>query len=279
VPRVSVIVLTLNEERNIARCLGSVRWADEVVVVDSFSADRTVEIARAHGAAVIAHEYDTDLRQRSRGFGAATGEWILVLDADEEISPGLAAEIRQAVGAADGDDDPDGPDGYEVPILMNFRGRWIRHGGWYPGYTLRLFRRDKVRTEDAAVHGGYAVPGARGRFRHPIHHYSYDSISHYLGKMNDYTSLQVANLLRSRPGYSPGPAKLVFSPVSHFVRNYLTRRGYRDGAEGFLLAALDSIYALALYAKLWEYRTFAGGGEPPPVDMAAIRAMKRRYAR
>jgi glycosyltransferase involved in cell wall biosynthesis len=271
VPRVSVIVLTLNEERNIARCLESVRWADEVVVVDSFSADRTVDIARAYGAAVIAHEYDTDLRQRSRGFEVASGDWILVLDADEAVSPELVGEIREAIGSGNG------IDGYELPILMNFRGKWIRHGGWYPGYTLRLFRKDRVRAGDAAVHGGYTVPGEKGRLRHPLHHYSYDSIAHYLVKMNDYTSLQVTNLLRSKPGYVPGPAKLLFSPLSHFVRNYFTWKGYRDGMEGFLLAVLDSIYALALYAKLWEYRACPGGGDPPPVDMAGIRAMKRRY--
>jgi glycosyltransferase involved in cell wall biosynthesis len=271
-PRVSVIVLTLNEERNIARCLGSVRWADQVVVVDSFSADRTVGIARDFGAEVIAHEYDSDLRQRSRGFEVATGEWILVLDADEEVPPELAAEIREVTGGA-------GAEGYEVARLVSFHGRWIRNGGWYPGYAMRLFRKDRVVIEDAAVHGGYTVAGARGRLRHPIHHYSYDSISHYLGKMNDYTSLQVTNLLRSKPGYVPGPAKLLASPISHFLRNYVTRRGYRDGMQGFLLAVLDSIYALALYAKLWEYRAFSGAGEPPPTDMDAIRAMKRRYPR
>jgi glycosyltransferase involved in cell wall biosynthesis len=275
VPRVSVIVLTLDEERNIARCLESVRWADEVVVVDSGSADRTAEIARGHGATVIVHEYDTDLRQRARGFEAATGEWVLVLDADEAVPPELAAEIR---GAIDDRTGGDGCDGYELPILMNFRGRWIRHGGWYPGYTLRLFRKDRVRTEDAAVHGGYVVAGGKGRLNHPLHHYSYDSIAHYLSKMNDYTSLQVANLLRSKPGYVPGAAKLVFSPLSHFVRNFFTWKGYRDGMEGFLLAVLDSIYALALYAKLWEYRSCSGAGEAPPIDMQAIRRMKRRYA-
>jgi glycosyltransferase involved in cell wall biosynthesis len=270
VPRLSVIVLTLNEERNIGRCLGSVRWADEAVVVDSFSSDRTVEIAREHGAAVIAHEYDSDLRQRSRAFEAATGEWMLILDADEEVPPELAAEMRAAIGRADAE-------GYEVARLVSFHGRWIRHGGWYPGYSLRLFRKDRVVIEDAAVHGGYAVRGRKGRLTHPVHHYSYDSISHYLGKMNDYTSLQVTNLLRSKPGYAPGPGKLLASPISHFVRNYFTRKGYLDGMQGFTLAVLDAIYALALYAKLWEYRAYSGAGEPPPTDMDAIRAMKRRY--
>ena len=269
--RLSVIVLTLNEERNIARCLGSVRWSDEIVVVDSFSTDRTVAIAREHGARVIAHEYDSDLRQRALGFAEASGEWLLVIDADEEVPAPLAAEIREAVGRGDT------TEGYLLARLVSFRGRWIRHGGWYPGLTMRLFRKDRVLMEDAAVHGGYAVKGPRGTLANPLHHYSYDSISHYLQKMNDYTSLQVTNLLRSKPGYVPGFGKILFSPLSHFIRNYVTRRGYRDGMQGFLLAVLDAVYALALYAKLWEYRAVTPAQASPPVDMEAIRAMKRRY--
>ena len=271
VARLSVIVLTLNEERNIRRCLGSVRWADEVVVVDSFSTDRTVAIAAEMGAKVIAHAYDSDLRQRDRGIAEATGEWLLVLDADEEVPDPLAEEIRGAIGR-DG-----AADGYTLARLVSFHGRWIRHGGWYPGTTMRLFRKDRVVVEDAAVHGGYAVKGPRGALSNPLHHYSYDSVSHYLQKMNDYTSLQVSNLLLSKPGYSPGFGKILFSPLSHFFRNYFTRRGYRDGMQGFLLAVLDSVYALALYAKLWEYRTAAAAGKSTPTDMDGIRAMKRRY--
>ncbi len=272
-PFLSVIVLTLNEERNIGRCLGSVRWADEIVVVDSFSTDRTVAIAESLGAKVITHSYDSDLRQRARGFAAATGDWLLVLDADEEAPEPLAGEIRDAIGRADA------ADGYTLARLVSFHGRWIRHGGWYPGNTMRLFRKDRVVVEDAAVHGGYAVKGPRGTLANPLHHYSYDSISHYLQKMNDYTSLQVSNLLRSKPGYLPGFGKILFSPISHFLRNYVTRSGYRDGMQGFLLAVLDSVYALALYAKLREFMT-AGAAPPegrPPIDMDGIRAMKRRY--
>jgi len=268
----SVIVLTFNEERNIRRCLESVRWAPEIIVVDSFSTDRTTDIAAGFGARIVQHEYDSDLKQRDRGFRIAEGRWLLVLDADEVVSPELAGEIAAILDA------PDAPGGYAVPILMNFHGRWIWHGGWYPGMTLRLFRKDRVKVEEAPVHGGYTVDGERGTLTHPIFHYSYDSISHYLEKMNDYTSLQVVNLLRSRPGFIPGPLKLFFSPVSHFLRNYFTRRGYRDGMPGFLLAVLDAVYSLGLYGKLWEERR-RPAGIPPPKDMAAIRAMKKRYAR
>jgi len=268
-PSLSVIVLTFNEERNIRRCLESVRWAPQVIVVDSHSTDDTRDIAAGYGARVLVHEYDSDLRQRDRGFAAADGEWLLVLDADEEVSPQLASEIQGALAGATR------TEGYAIPRLVNFHGRWIRHGGWYPGLTFRLFRKDRVVVEDAAVHGGYTVRGPRGTLVHPIHHYSYDSIAHYLEKMNDYTSLQVNNLLASKPGYTPGGAKFFFSPLSHFLRNYLTRRGFLDGTAGFHLAVLDAVYALALYGKLWEERT-RPAGVAPPLDMDAIRAARRR---
>lgn len=270
VQSLSVIVLTFNEERNIRRCLESVRWAGQLVVIDSFSADRTREIAAEYGADIIQHEYDSDLKQRDRGFAKATGEWLLVLDADEEVSPELAEEIGGLVSRKSA------AGGYTIPRLMKFHGRWIRHGGWYPGHTFRLFRKDSVIVEDAAVHGGYTARGERGTLTHPIHHYSYDSIAHYVAKMNDYTSLQVSNLLRDKPGYTPGRLKIFFSPLSHFIRNYITRRGFRDGMPGFLLAVLDAVYSLALYGKLWEERT-RPAGEPPPIDMDAIRTIRQRH--
>jgi glycosyltransferase involved in cell wall biosynthesis len=269
---ISVIILTLNEERNIDRCLRSVSWADEVIVVDSFSTDRTMKICAQHGARTIRHEYDSDLRQRERGFADARNRWLLVVDADEEIPANLADEIRALVAGSSH------AEGYFIPRKMMFMGRWILHGGWYPGHTFRLFLRDRVVVEDAAVHGGYTVRGEKGYLVNPMLHYSYDSLAHYIGKMNDYTSLQVSNVLRSKPGYRPGLAKLFVSPLSHFVRNYFTRRGFRDGFPGFLLAVLDAVYALALYAKLWEYRTAGERGVVPPVNMDEIRSVKKRYS-
>lgn len=268
---ISVIILTLNEERNIGRCLKSVKWADEVIVVDSFSTDRTMEICGAHGARTIRHEYDDDIRQRLRGFAEARHPWLLVIDADEEVPAGLADEIRDVLsGGTD-------HDGFFMPVKLRFRERWIMHGGWYPGLTLRLFRRDAVEPEHAAVHGGFRVAGTTAVLTRPILHYSYDSIAHYITKINQYTSLQVLNILRTRPGYRPGPLKLIGSPVSHFIRNYFVRKGYRDGFPGFLLAVLDAVSALSLYAKLWEYRTAGERGFIPPVTMEEIRSIKERY--
>ncbi|HUN64507.1 MAG TPA: glycosyltransferase family 2 protein [Bacteroidota bacterium] len=267
---VSVIVICYNEERNLPRCLASLAWADEIIVVDSFSTDRTVEIAERSGARTLRHAYDGDIRQRERGFASATGEWFLYVDADEEVTPGLAEEIRAVTGR------PDSRDGYEVPRRVKAFGKWIMHGGWYPDYTLRLFRRGRYTAVTEEVHGGFRVNGEAGRLTGLLNHYTYDTIGQYLGKMNDYTSLQISALLRE-PERSRKPlGKILFSPPAHFLRKYFGLGGYRDGMPGFLLAVLGAIYTLALYAKLWEYRYRQGRGEPlPPVTNVELGAFRR----
>lgn len=272
--RLSVVIITFNEEQNIERCLRSVRWADEVIVVDSFSSDRTTELAKNHADTIIRHVYDGDIPQRERGFAAASGSWLMYVDADEEVSEELQREIRSVLGA------PDAVVGYELPRKSFIFGSWIGHGGWYPDYTLRLFRRDRYRAEPAEVHGGFTADGPRGRLIGFLYHYTYESIGHYLAKMNDYTSLQVSNKLRegaTGPADSVDPGRLVLSPCSHFLRKYFSQRGYRDGFHGFLLAVLGSIYTLALYAKLWEYqlRDREGKGVRPPITNLELQRLKR----
>ncbi len=269
--RLSVVVITLNEEKRIERCLRSVRWADEVVVVDSFSSDRTVELAAKHADRVVQHEYDGDIPQRERGFALTTGSWLLYVDADEEVSAELREEIRSVLasgGAADG---------YELPRKVFIFGKWMKHGGWYPDYTFRLFRHDKYRAEPAEVHGGFTVEGRRGRLDGFLNHYTYESIAEYLSKMNDYTSLQLSNRLREHPRGGASLFRLVLSPVSHFIRKYVSNGGFKDGYDGFLVAVLGSVYTLALYAKLWEYqyRVSEGEGVMPPVTNSELRTLKR----
>jgi len=269
--RLSVVVITLNEERNIERCLRSVRWADEVVVVDSFSSDRTIELANRYADRVAQHEYDGDIPQRERGFAIASGTWLMYVDADEEVTVELQKEIRSVVGSHDA------ADGYEVPRKVFMFGKRICHGGWEPDYTLRLFRRDRYRAEPAEVHGGFTVEGRRGRLCAFLNHYTYESIGQYLAKMNDYTSLQVSNKLRDSRTGPVGAVRLILSPCSHFVRKYFSNGGYRDGFHGFLLAVLGSMYTLALYAKLWEYqyRVREGNGVKPPVTNVELQQLKR----
>jgi len=270
--RLSVIVITYNEEQNIERCLRSVRWADEIIVVDSFSTDRTVEIARGMTATVLEHAYDGDIPQRERGFAHATGDWLMYLDADEEVSPELGAEIRDLLSQP-----PSGPDGYTLLRKSMIFGTWTEHGGWFPDLTFRLFRKGRYVAEPAEVHGGFTVRGKKGTLSGLLHHYTYNSIEQYLGKMNAYTSLAVSNKLKDDPHADAGPVKIILSPVSHFFRKFISNKGYKDGLHGFILAGLGAIYTLALYAKVWEYqlRQREGKGTLPPITNLDLRRFTR----
>ncbi len=267
----SVVTITLNEERNLERCLRSVAWADERIVVDSFSGDRTVECARALGARVFQHEYPGSTRQMERGIGYATGDWILFLDADEEVSPELAGEIQRLLR--------DGTEctGFELLRRPRAFGRWLEHGGWFPDWQERLVRKDSYTVNHAEVHGGFSSRGARGRLKGMVYHYTYDTLFAYVSRMNEYTSLEVANRLARRPAARARWYNMILSPVSHFFRMFVSRRGYKDGMHGFVLAVLDATYAMLLYAKLWEYRRAQQDArETPPVTNRELNVLKRK---
>jgi (heptosyl)LPS beta-1,4-glucosyltransferase len=269
--RLSVVLTTLNEERNIDRCLGSVRWADEIVVVDSFSTDRTVELARNYTERIYQHEYPGSSRQVERGIQYATGKWILVIDADEEVTPPLAEELRRVAAT-----DPPVA-GYDILRRPRAFGHWIDHGGWFPDYQFRLFRKDRYTANHQEVHGGFEPNGPRGRIEALLLHHTYDTVFSYVEKMNDYTSLQVSNKLRDNPAAAAGWTKILLSPLSHFLRMFVSNRGYRDGMHGFVLALLDATYSMLLYAKLWEYRMQQreGRGTLPPITNADLHGVKR----
>ncbi|MBI1806770.1 MAG: glycosyltransferase family 2 protein [Ignavibacteria bacterium] len=270
-PKLSAIVITYNEERNIERCLRSIQWTDEIIVVDSFSTDRTVELAKSFTSHILQHEYDGDIAQRERGFGQATGDWLFYIDADEEVSLELKDDVRREITSATA------KDGYLIPRAVSIFGKWIYHGGWYPDYTLRLFRRGKYFPKRAEVHGGFAVRGETGTLKGQLYHYTYETIEQYVSKMNDYTSLQVSDKLNTNPSMEVGTSKIVLSPLSHFVRKYVSNKGYRDGIHGFVLAVLGAIYTLSLYAKIWEYRMRKreGRGLMPPITNLELRNAKR----
>jgi glycosyltransferase involved in cell wall biosynthesis len=271
---VAAIVITYNEEENIVRCLASLRWADEVIVVDSFSTDRTVELARSHGAAILSHAYDGEVPQRERGFAAAASDWVFWIDADEEVDAVLAAAIRRAVTSADADD------GYEVARKASVLGKWIEHGGWFPDWQFRLARKTQIVAEYQEIHGGFTTRGTRGRLDGILRHYTYRTIAEYLRKMNDQTSLHVSNKLRDNPDLRVGWTKIVLSPVSYFLRMFFVHRGYRDGFHGFVLAAYSALYTLLMYSKTWEYqyRRRTTPSRLPPITNPEVQKLKRKYA-
>ena len=267
----TAVVITYNEEANLERCLRSIGWVDEIIVVDSFSSDHTVEIARRYTTHILQHVYDGDIPQRELGFRAATGEWLMYVDADEEVTDRLREQITDVVHS------PAAKSGYAFLRKSRIFGKWTEHGGWFPDYTFRLFRKDAYLAEPAEVHGGFTVRGARGVLDGLLLHHTYPSIQRYLSKMNDYTSLAVHNKLREDPAKSIGIIKIVFSPCSEFFRKFVSNKGYKDGMHGFVLAVLGALYTFALYAKVWEYqsrRRDRSGLLPPITNVELVEARR-----
>ncbi len=242
----TVITLTLNEEQNIVPCLESVRWADEILVIDSGSTDKTVALARTFTDRIYTVQWEGYGAARNVGLTHASGDWILWLDADERVTPGLASEIRDIITENAGE-----IDGYAVARRAYFLGRWIRHCGWYPGRVTRLFRRGKGRFSETRVHEQLSIDGPVARTRHDLIHLTDPDLQHYLRKFNRYTSLAAEDLAASGRTFSI--FDLLFRPAFQFVKMYILRRGFLDGMEGFILSILSSAYVFTKYAKLREH--------------------------
>jgi glycosyltransferase involved in cell wall biosynthesis len=242
--QISAIVITRNEEKHINDCLQSLSFVDEIVLVDSNSEDQTIPIARKYTQKIFNVEWKGFGETKQFALENASHDWILWIDADERISTELASEIKFTL-----ENDPPFS-GYRMPRKAFFLGRWMRHGGWYPGYVVRLFRRDKGRFDSASVHERLHVDGSIGTLHAPILHYTDDSIHHYYEKFNRYTSLAAEELIKHGKHYSL--LDLLFRPVFMFLKMYLFKAGFLDGAEGFQLAVFSSSYVFTKYAKLRE---------------------------
>jgi len=242
----SVILITLNEERNIEACLRSVEWADEIIVVDSQSTDRTVEIARSFTDKVFVIDWKGFAASKNFALQQAQSDWVLWIDADERVPAELATEIRQVISQKPQED------GFAIARRAFFLGRWIKHCGWYPGYVLRLFRRGKACFNDNRVHEGLILQGRQGRLQNDLLHYTDDSLEHYLWKFNRYTSLAAQDLVQR--GRKAGWLGMIGRSLHTFFRMYLVKRGFMDGVEGLMLCLLSANYVAMKYAKLWEAR-------------------------
>ena len=264
----SVAIITKNEESNIERCLRSVQWADEIVLVDAHSSDSTAEKATKLNANVLQRGWDGYATQKEYAVAQCSHDWVLSIDADEEVPETLRAEILHAV------DRTDEYNGYEIPRKSFFLGAWMQYGGWYPGYQLRLFRKSKTRMNHRPVHEGFLTEGSIGRLQSALNHYTYESIHHYVEKMNDYTSLDVHNKIVT--GRVVHWYHLLLNPLSSFFRMFFSLKGYKDGFRGFLLAYYSSFSTLTLYAKCWEYQQAQQGhADLPPTTSEMIAELKR----
>ena len=249
-PRLSVVVITRNEAPNIRAALESARWADELVVVDSGSTDDTVRIARGVADRVTTHEWTGYGAQKNHATALAAHDWVLSLDADERVTPALAREIRSLLGVEPA------ARAYRIPRVTRYLGRWIRSTDWYPDLQLRLYDRRAARWNDRLVHESVAVDGPVGRLQGELQHHAYRDVSHHLQTIDRYTTLAARQMWRE--GRRAGWPDLAARPAAAFLRNYLFRRGVRDGVQGLLVSMLNAGYVFLKFVKLWE-RQRAGG--------------------
>jgi glycosyltransferase involved in cell wall biosynthesis len=238
----SVIIIAKNAEATIRRCLESVAWAGEVVVVESGSADRTADIARELGARVHQTDWPGYGQQKNRALDRSTGEWVFSLDADEWVTAELRAEIERALAAA-GD-----AAAFRMPRRSSFCGRFMRHSGWWPDYVARLFRRGRARFSEDSGHDRLIVDGAIGTLSEPILHETVTDLDQLIDKMNVYSAMTARNL------HERGRRASILTAIGHggwaFVRTYVLRLGFLDGREGLMLAISNAENSYYRYVKL-----------------------------
>ena len=254
VMKISAIVITFNEEENIGDALRSLKWADEIIVVDSESTDRTVEIARRFTDKVIIRSWPGYSAQKNFAHTQAAHDWIFSLDADERVSDELAGEIETLKHKTE-------PEvaGYEMPRLTNYMGRWIKHSGWYPDYKLRLYDRRNAEWVGDYVHESVKVDGATKKLRGDILHYTVSSASDHHRRIDRYTTLAASQA--HSEGKRASFASLIFSPAATFIRSYILKLGFMDGVEGFAIARFAAYYAFLKNLKLWERQKEGMKGE------------------
>lgn len=245
----SVVIITKNEERNIGRCLASVKGiADDLVVLDSFSTDRTEAIVKEHGARFIQHAFDGHIEQKNRAITHARHPWVLSLDADEALDERLAQAVKEAMRSPSAD-------GYTMNRLTNYCGGWVRHGGWYPDSKLRLWNSRKGRWTGINPHDRYEMePGAKvAHLGGDILHYSYHSVADHRKQIEYFTTI-AARAYCERGRRAPW-LKRVFSPIVKFVGDYVLRLGFLDGARGFTIARMSAYATWLKYDKLHKLRS------------------------
>jgi glycosyltransferase involved in cell wall biosynthesis len=254
-PEISAIVVCFNEEENIRACLESLKWCDEIVVVDSFSTDRTVEICKEYTERVIQRPWAGYRDQKAFAHSQATKDWVFLVDADERVPSALREEIRDALRrlgtryAA-----------FLVPRLVHYLGRWWWRGGWYPDYDVRVFRRELATWGGSDPHERILISGKVRRLKQPLHHFSYRNIADHLERINHFTDVSSGEL--EGQGRRWRCMDNLCRPPFRFFRSYVWKRGFLEGFPGFFVAATAAVYVFLKYAKLREreLKEQSGGG-------------------
>ena len=246
----SVVISAYNEGKNIKDCLSSVKWADEIILVDNTSTDKTVEIAKEFTNKIYIRPNNLMLNiNKNYGFSKATSEWVLSLDADERVTDELEEEIIKATRYK--------IDGFWIPRKNIIFGKWIKHGIWWPDYQLRLFKKEAGKFRCKHVHEYLKVEGKTTKLKSPLIHYNYQTVSQYLYKLDKiYTENEAENIIESYKQLVWQDALRM--PVRDFLKTFFAQEGYKDGIHGLVLSLLQSFYALVVFAKVWEKQGFKG---------------------
>lgn len=239
--RLAAVILTYNEEAHIRECIESLRWVDEIIVFDSFSKDRTVPLATQAGAQVIQHPFENYGAQRNAALAAIDSEWVVFVDADERVTPELAAEIQGKL------DQPQR--GWRIPRHNYIFGKLTLGAGWYPDYQLRVLHRTSAHYDPTrAVHEEVILNGDAGDLQNPLIHYNYRDLAQFIAKQERYTDIEAG--IRRDQGLRPKVWTYVTAPIRHFIWRYITLKGYRDGLHGLRLSLLMAYYELQAWMRL-----------------------------
>ena len=249
---ISVVISAYNEEAKIADCLSSVNWADEVIVIDNSSTDKTAKIAQNKGAIVYKRPNNIMLNiSKNYGFTKAKYDWIFSLDADERVSPELKDEIINRFT----DDSLQLPNGYWIPRKNIIFGKWIQHSIWWPDYQLRLFMKNQGKFPEIDVHEMIEIKGSTDKLKNPLIHFNYDSITQYIHKVDSiYTENEANKILKSNRDLAWYEA--IRMPVQDFLKTFFFQSGYKDGLHGLVLSILQAFYAEIVFIKVWEKKGF-----------------------
>jgi glycosyltransferase involved in cell wall biosynthesis len=244
VVKLSVVILTKNEEKNINDCLHSVAgWADEIIVVDDESTDNTVEIVKKYTDKIFIKKMDVEGAHRNWAYAKARNSWVLSLDADEKVTEKLAREISEAINA---------PEfvAYDIPLRNYIGSYWVRYGGWYPAAKVRLFKNDKFKYEEVKVHPRVFIDGRCGHLTKDIIHKGYPDLAHFLDSLNRQTTWEAEKWIATQRKMTLG--RIIWRSIDRFFRRYVRKKGYKDGLYGFMVAYFDSFYQILSYAKYRE---------------------------
>jgi len=242
--KLSAVIICKNEEKNIEACLESIKWADEIILVDAESTDGTLEFARKYTNKIFVNKWVGFSEQRKFALEKCSGEWIFPIDADERCTEKLKNEILEKINSKDTREN-----GFKIQRKSFYRNHWIKYCGWYPGYQLRLFKKEKASITNRLIHEAYVVEGETGYLKNDLLHYTIGSAKEYVEKINHYSTLQA--LEKSKRG-KVGFWKLILKPVFAFLLTYILKRGFLDGIPGLIVSYFNMLTTILIYTKIWE---------------------------